>query len=84
MASKAAAAMTSMTDAELVAKLAETKAELFNLRFQRATGTLENLARIGILKKDVARVNTMLRAREIAAAEALAAGAGQKTSAKVK
>jgi large subunit ribosomal protein L29 len=78
MASKAASALTSMTDAELVATLAEVKAELFNLRFQRATGTLENLARIGILKKDVARVNTMLRAREIEAAEALAVAAKVK------
>jgi large subunit ribosomal protein L29 len=73
MASKAAQALVELTDGELVTKLAETKAELFNLRFQRATGTLENIARIGQLRKDVARINTMLRAREIAAAEAFAA-----------
>ena len=46
----------------------------FNLRFQAATGVLENSARLGVLKRDVARVNTVLRAREIAAAELLAAG----------
>lgn len=63
-----------LADAELLAKLGELKEELFNLRFQAATGVLENNARLGVLKRDVARVNTVLRAREIAAAEALAAG----------
>ncbi len=63
-----------LADVELVAKLGELKEELFNLRFQAATGVLENNARLGVLKRDVARVNTVLRAREIAAAEALAAG----------
>jgi large subunit ribosomal protein L29 len=63
-----------LADAELVAKLGELKEELFNLRFQAATGVLENNARLGVLKRDVARVNTVLRAREIAAAESLAAG----------
>jgi large subunit ribosomal protein L29 len=63
-----------LADAELVAKLGELKEELFNLRFQAATGVLENTARLGVLKRDVARVNTVLRAREIAAAELLAAG----------
>ena len=63
-----------LADAERVAKLGELKEELFNLRFQAATGVLENNARLGVLKRDVARVNTVLRAREIAAAEVLAAG----------
>ena len=63
-----------LADAELVAKLGELKEELFNLRFQAATGVLENSARLGVLKRDVARVNTVLRAREIAAAELIAAG----------
>ena len=67
-------AFLELADAELVAKLGELKEELFNLRFQAATGVLENNARLGVLKRDVARVNTVLRAREIAAAEALAAG----------
>lgn len=58
--------------AELVTKLGETKEELFNLRFQLATGQLENNARIATLKKDVARINMVLRMREIAAAEAMA------------
>jgi large subunit ribosomal protein L29 len=68
----AIAAFTNLSDTELVAKLAETKQELFNLRFQRAQGQLENSARLGILRKDVARINMLLRSREIAAAETLA------------
>ncbi len=46
-------------------KLAETKEELFNLRFQNATGQLDNYKRIGELKKDVARIKTVLRHLEI-------------------
>jgi large subunit ribosomal protein L29 len=57
---------------ELVAKMAETKAELFNLRFQAATGQLDNNARIRTLRKDVARINMLLRSQEIAAADAMA------------
>jgi large subunit ribosomal protein L29 len=66
------AELVGLSDAELPAKLAETKEELFNLRFQLATGQLENSARIPTLKKDVARLNMLIRAREITAAEALA------------
>jgi large subunit ribosomal protein L29 len=55
---------------ELETALAEAKAELFNLRFQHVTGKLDNYARIGSVRKDVARYLTMLRAREIEAAEA--------------
>jgi large subunit ribosomal protein L29 len=63
----------SMSDAELVDRLAESRREVFNLRFQLATGQLDNTARLGAVKKDIARVMTVLRDREIAAAEALAA-----------
>jgi large subunit ribosomal protein L29 len=62
-----------LADAELFEKLDDAKAELFNLRFQHATGQLENTARLGTVKKLVARINTELRDREIEAAEALAA-----------
>jgi large subunit ribosomal protein L29 len=55
---------------ELEAKLVESKSELFNLRFQVVTGQLDNTARIGQVRKDVARINTVLREREIEAAEA--------------
>ena len=58
--------------AALADKLGETKQELFNLRFQHATGQLENNARLGLTRREVARINTELRTREIAAAEALA------------
>jgi large subunit ribosomal protein L29 len=58
-----------MNDDVLVARLAETKQELFNLRFQHATGQLENTSRIGELKRDVARLMGETRLREIAAAE---------------
>jgi large subunit ribosomal protein L29 len=54
---------------ELDARLAEVKAELFNLRFQHVTGQLDNYARLGQLRRDVARIMTLLRAREIQAAE---------------
>ena len=59
-----------MTVDELEARLAEAKQELFNLRFQLATGQLDNVARIGQVRKDVARINTILRDHEIAVAEA--------------
>jgi len=60
-------------DSELLDKLADAKEELFNLRFQHVTGQLDNSARLGAVRKQVARVNTELREREIAAADALAA-----------
>ena len=56
---------------ELEARLGETKQELFNLRFQHVTGQLDNTSKLGDLRKRVARINTLLREREIAAAEAL-------------
>lgn len=62
-----------LNDNELIDKLGEAKQELFNLRFQNATGQLDNPARVGQIKKDAARINTVLREREIAAADALAA-----------
>lgn len=49
-----------MSRAELEQRLAEAKEELFNLRFKRATGNLDNPARIGIVRKNVARIMTML------------------------
>ena len=62
-----------LDDTGLVQALADTKEELFNLRFQNATGQLDNVARLPQVRREVARINTELRAREIAAAEALAA-----------
>ena len=59
-----------MDETELETRLAETKAELFNLRFANVTGQLDNSARLGHVRKDIARIKTILREREIAAAEA--------------
>ncbi len=70
------AAITDISDAELVKLHDDSKKELFNLRFQLATGQLENSARIREVKKEVARAKTEMRSREIAAAEALAAAQG--------
>ena len=66
-------AVKDLADGELFEKLDQAKEELFNLRFQNVTGQLENHARLGELRKDIARLNTELRAREIAAAESLQA-----------
>ena len=69
----AAAELREMVDEELENRLAEAKQELFNLRFQHVTGQLDNYSRLPQLKREVARINTILREREIAAAEALEA-----------
>ena len=66
------AAITEISDAELVSMLNDAKKELFNLRFQLATGQLDNTARLSQVKRDIARAKTEMRSREIAAAEKLA------------
>ena len=55
---------------EINQKLAETKEELFNLRFQNATGQLDNYKRLGELKRDVARIKGILRERELTGIDA--------------
>ena len=60
-----------INDGDLIEALNNSKEELFNLRFQLVTGQLDNFSRIKEVKKEVARAMTELRAREIAAAEAL-------------
>ena len=70
MANRQALDLRELSDAELESRLGEAKQELFNLRFQLVTGQQENTARIGQTKKTVARIETILREREIAAAEA--------------
>lgn len=54
-----------MNDSDLQSKLKDLKVELFNLRFQLATGQLENPMRIGGIRKDIARVKTIIREREL-------------------
>ena len=57
---------------ELLEKLKDARAELFNLRFQLATGQLDNTGRIAQVKKDIARLQTELRARELRESDAAA------------
>lgn len=61
-----------LSDAELAQKLEEGRAELFNLRFQMATSQLDNTARVTLVKRDIARVQTEMSARRIAAEKAAA------------
>jgi large subunit ribosomal protein L29 len=68
MASRATE-LRELNDTELEHRLGEAKEELFNLRFQNATGQLDNIARIPQVRRDVARIETLLREREIDAAE---------------
>ncbi|MDQ4133951.1 MAG: 50S ribosomal protein L29 [Actinomycetota bacterium] len=59
-----------MNEEELFGRLSELQQELFNLRFQHVTGQLDNYARLRQVRRDAARVQTILREREIEAAEA--------------
>ena len=54
-----------MTDIDLESKLRQAKEELFNLRFQAATGQLESHGRLRTVKKDIARIYTVVREREL-------------------
>ena len=62
-----------LSDQELSKKLEDTRAELFNLRFQLATSQLDNTARVTTVKRDIARIQTEIRARQIAAQKSAAA-----------
>jgi large subunit ribosomal protein L29 len=64
-----AAEIRELDDEELENKLLEARKELFNLRFQAATGRLDNNARVTQVRRDIARLMTVQRAREIDAAE---------------
>ena len=59
-----------LSNDDLVARLKENKEELFNLRFQSATGQLENHGRLRAVKKDIARIYTIMRERELGIIEA--------------
>ena len=69
------AELRDLVDEELETRLSEGRQELFNLRFQHVTGQLDNYARLGQVKRDIARYHTQLREREIAAYEAQEAAA---------
>jgi len=65
MAATTAGDLRGLLDEELVIKLRESKEELFNLRFQSATGQLDNNARLRTVKHDIARIYTVMREREL-------------------
>ena len=65
MASSLTAQLRISTEEELHAKLAEAKEELFNLRFQGATGQLESHGRLRAVRKEIARIYTVMREREL-------------------
>ena len=65
MASLAAADPRNSSEEELNSKLAEAKTELFNLRFQAATGQLESHGRLHAVRKEIARIYTVMREREL-------------------
>jgi large subunit ribosomal protein L29 len=64
-----ASKLTELTTNELIEQEKELKTELFNLRFRLATGQLQNTVKIAECKRDIARVKTVLRQRELKAAE---------------
>jgi large subunit ribosomal protein L29 len=65
MAIQTATDLRGLLDDELVTRLREAKEELFNLRFQSATGQLDNNQRLRTVKKDIARIYTVMREREL-------------------
>ena len=60
-----AAELDDLTDADLESRLKDAKEELFNLRFQSATGQLDNHGRLRTVKRDIARIYTVVREREL-------------------
>ena len=65
MAGTKAAELRELDNEGLVAQLRERKEELFNLRFQAATGQLDNHGRLKLVRKDIARIYTLMREREL-------------------
>ena len=64
-AGTSATELREVTTEDLVAKLGDAKKELFNLRFQAATGQLESHGRLRAVRKDIARIYTIMREREL-------------------
>ncbi|WP_405488975.1 50S ribosomal protein L29 [Nocardia sp. NBC_00511] len=71
-----AAELRELTEEELVAKLREGKEELFNLRFQMATGQMTNNRRLRVVRHEIARIYTVMRERELGLASGPAEGKG--------
>jgi large subunit ribosomal protein L29 len=70
-----------LNNIDLESKLREAKEELFNLRFQAATGQLESHGRLRSVKKDIARIYTVVRERELGIRSAPGAGSASKDGA---
>ena len=64
------AELRELADEDLVVKLREAKAELFNLRVQGATGQLDNNRRLQVIRREIARIYTIMRERELGLSEA--------------
>ena len=60
-----ASELRDLGDEELIQRVRESKEELFNLRFQMATGQLENNRRLRVVRRDIARIYTIMREREL-------------------
>jgi large subunit ribosomal protein L29 len=60
-----ASELRELSDEELVQRVRESKEELFNLRFQMATGQLQNNRRLRVVRRDIARIYTIMREREL-------------------
>ncbi|KIQ15379.1 50S ribosomal protein L29 [Rhodococcus sp. BP-349] len=71
-----AAELRELGDEELITRLRESKEELFNLRFQMATGQLDNNRRLRVVRHEIARIYTVMRERELG----LAAGPSEDTA----
>ncbi len=71
-----AAELRELTTDELITKLREAKEELFNLRFQMATGQLDNNRRLRLVRHEIARIYTVMRERELGLAVAPEANEG--------
>ena len=65
MANDTVAELRGLENDELVTRLKEAKEELFNLRFKAATGQLDNNGRVRVVRKDIARIYTIMREREL-------------------
>jgi large subunit ribosomal protein L29 len=65
MAASTIEELRTLTDGELIGKLKDAKAELFNLRFQAATGQLESHGKLRAGRKEIARIYTIMREREL-------------------
>jgi large subunit ribosomal protein L29 len=74
-----AAELRDLNDGELATRLDESKQELFNLRFQLVTGQLDNPARIGEVRRDIARLRTIIRERELAGADETERGRARRS-----